>query len=294
MTVKSMTGYGKGEATANGKTITVELKSVNHRFLDLSIKSPYFLSFAEDYIRKTIQKNFARGHIDCFVTVLEGNTTTVKEYTANYKQIDNYVSLAKELSAKYGIENNLTLSELLRLPQSLVEKQAEDNQDELMTLLSSALDNACLGLAEMRKKEGANLKKVISTHLEVIRGLAESIEKTAPGVVETYREKLKQRVVEYLQEVNPDESRLLTEVAVFTDRVNIDEEINRLFSHLSQFYDLLEEDIPVGKKLDFLVQETNRETNTIGSKCNNSDISKSVVDMKNEIEKLREQIQNIE
>lgn len=292
--MKSMTGYGKGEATANGKTITVELKSVNHRFLDLSIKSPYFLSFAEDYIRKTIQKNFARGHIDCFVTVLEGSTATLKEYTANYKQIDAYLSLANELSEKYGLENTLTVSELLRLPQSLVEKQAEDNQDELMSLLSLALDNACKGLADMREKEGNNLKKVISSHLEVIRVLAEGIQKTAPEVVEQYREKLKQRVTEYLQDVNPDESRLLTEVAVFTDRVNIDEEINRLFSHLSQFYDLLEQTVPVGKKLDFLVQETNRETNTIGSKCNNSEISKSVVDMKNEIEKLREQIQNIE
>lgn len=292
--MKSMTGYGKGEATSDGKSITVEFKSVNHRFLDLQIKTPYFMSFAEDAVRKTLQKNFARGHIDCFVTFMDGGTTSIKEYTANEKQIETYLKLARELSEKYEIDNSLTMSDLLKLPSALVEKQVENDPELLSELLSSALKDACDGLNDMRSKEGENLKKVVQNHLEIISDIAQSISLLAPEVVATYREKLRQKVVEYLGEIHPDESRLLTEIAVYTDKVNIDEEINRLFSHLSQFNDLLEQDAPIGKKLDFLVQEMNRETNTIGSKSNSGKITKLVVEMKNEIEKLREQIQNIE
>lgn len=292
--MKSMTGYGKGEMTLNSKTVTVELKSVNHRFLDLSIKAPSVFNFAEDYIRKAIQADFARGHIDCYISVSVNGLSNNKEYTYNLEQIDAYLKMAKEINTQFGIENNLTMADILRLPQSLVEKRLDDNADELLELLKGALSVASSKLIEMRQKEGDNLKEALIKHLNKISDSAESIAISAPMVVESYREKLKNRITEYLGEVNPDESRLLTEVAVFSDKVNIDEEINRLFSHISQFNSIICSEQPVGKTLDFLVQEMNREANTIGSKANNVNITKVVVELKNEIEKLREQIQNIE
>lgn len=289
-----MTGYGKGEMTLNSMTVTVELKSVNHRFLDLSIKAPSAFNFAEDYIRKAIQADFARGHIDCYISVSVNGLSNNKEYTYNLEQIDAYLKMAKEINTQFGIENNLTMADILRLPQSLVEKRLDDNADELLELLKGALSVASSKLIEMRQKEGDNLKEALIKHLNRISDSAESIAISAPMVVESYREKLKNRITEYLGEVNPDESRLLTEVAVFSDKVNIDEEINRLFSHISQFNSIICSEQPVGKTLDFLVQEMNREANTIGSKANNVNITKVVVELKNEIEKLREQIQNIE
>lgn len=292
--MKSMTGYGKGEMTLNSMTVTVELKSVNHRFLDLSIKAPSAFNFAEDYIRKAIQADFARGHIDCYISVSVNGLSNNKEYTYNLEQIDAYLKMAKEINTQFGIENNLTMADILRLPQSLVEKRLDDNADELLELLKGALSVASSKLIEMRQKEGDNLKEALIKHLNRISDSAESIAISAPMVVESYREKLKNRITEYLGEVNPDESRLLTEVAVFSDKVNIDEEINRLFSHISQFNSIICSEQPVGKTLDFLVQEMNREANTIGSKANNVNITKVVVELKNEIEKLREQIQNIE
>lgn len=292
--MKSMTGYGKGEAIIGGKTVIVELKSVNHRFLDISVKMPSFIAFAEDSIRKLLQSKLSRGHIDCYVSVYNSGIVSSKEYCANYPQIESYLSVANGISAKYSIDNDINVSEIMKLPGVLVEKQNDDDQEQMLEIIHSALDSAIKGLITMRAKEGENLRAVIHKHLEVISDHSQSISIYAPMVVESYREKLKNRVQEYLQNVTVDESKLLTEVATYSDKVNIDEEINRLFSHISQFIDMTSTDQPIGKKLDFLVQEMNREVNTIGSKANFTDITKCVVELKNELEKLREQIQNIE
>lgn len=290
-----MTGYGKGEVRLDSKTLTVELKSVNHRFLDLSIKMPSYLNFVEDYIRKTLQSSFTRGHIDCYINIsTTGVGQSVKEYTVNMEQVKAYLDISNDLSSVYGLHGLSTVNELFKLPSVLVEKQTEDNQDELKSLLSEALNNAVVALSEMRAKEGETLKSVIANHLETISDLTQSVKISAPEVVSSYREKLRARVEEYLANVPVDEAKLLNEVAVYSDKVNIDEEINRMFSHLVQFNSLINSDAPCGKKLDFLIQEMNRESNTMGSKANNSNILKYVVDLKNEIEKLREQIQNIE
>lgn len=292
--MKSMTGYGKGEATIGTKTVTVELKSVNHRFLDISFKMPSFIAYAEDSIRKILQSRLSRGHIDCFVSVYNSGIVSAKEYCANYAQIESYLGIANGMSVKYGVENDLTVGELFKLPGVLVEKQNDDNQEEMLEVIASAVKSAVDGLISMRSIEGENLKTVILKHLNVISDHAQTVNILAPKVVDIYREKLKNRVQEYLCETTPDESRLLTEVATYSDKVNIDEEINRLFSHISQFVEMTCSEQPIGKKLDFLVQEMNREVNTIGSKANFTDITKCVVELKNEIEKLREQIQNIE
>lgn len=290
--MKSMTGYGKGEMSVDGKTVTVELKSVNHRFLDLSLKIPYVFSFAEDIVRNEL-KYFHRGHIDVYVTYNAFGDKN-KAYEIDYSQAQSYLEYANELSKLTGIANDLKMSDLLSLPQVIVEKKDEGNQDEMKLLLQVALSSAIQALDDMRLKEGNNLKKVLSNHLEVIAELAESVKMRAPIVVEEYREKLKARVESYIKELELDEARLLNEVAFFTDKANVDEEINRLFSHIDQFEKLLEEEGPQGKKLDFLLQEMNRETNTIGSKANDSILLSYVVSLKNELEKLREQVQNVE
>ncbi len=290
--MKSMTGYGKGEMSIDGKTVTVELKSVNHRFLDLSLKIPYVYSFAEDIVRSEL-KYFHRGHIDVYLTYNAFGDKS-KAYEIDFDQAQSYLEYANELSKITGITNDLKMSDLITLPQVIIEKKDDGNQEELKLLLQVALSSAIQALDDMRLKEGNNLKKVLANHLEVIAELAESVKIRAPKVVEEYRNKLKARVEAYLKELEPDEARLLNEVAFFTDKANVDEEINRLFSHIDQFEKLLDEEGPQGKKLDFLLQEMNRETNTIGSKANDSILLSYVVSLKNELEKLREQVQNVE
>lgn len=293
--MKSMTGYGKGEISLESKTLTVELKAVNHRFLDVSIKMPSYFNALEDYVRKVLQSKFTRGHIDCYINFnVSGVGGALKEYTVNLQQVKEYLDLSSDLSKTYGLKELSSVNELFKLPSVLVEKQAENDQELLKSLLAVALEDATNALVEMRAKEGEALKSVVSAHLNVIEEFTNSVKSIAPEVVSTYREKLRARMEDYLKEVPIDEARLLNEVAVFSDKVNVDEEINRMLSHIAQVRTLINDDLPCGKKLDFLIQEMNREANTMGSKANNSNILKFVVDLKNEIEKLREQIQNIE
>lgn len=290
--MKSMTGYGKGEMSIDGKSVTVELKSVNHRFLDLSLKMPSVFSFAEDIIRNEL-KYFHRGHIDVYLSYNAFGDKN-KEYEVDFAQAESYITYAEELSKRTGIVNDLKVSDIFSLPQVIVEKKDDCNNEDVKLLLQVALSSAIQALDEMRINEGNNLKKVLSNHLEVIAELAECVKLRAPIVVEEYREKLKSRMESYLKELEPDETRLLNEVAFFTDKANVDEEINRLFSHIDQFEKLLDSQEPQGKKLDFLLQEMNRETNTIGSKANDTILLNYVVSLKNELEKLREQVQNVE
>ena len=288
-----MTGFGKGEMALENKSVTIELKAVNHRFLDLSVRIPYSLSFAEDYVRKTLQNSFSRGHIECNVSFAKENAPT-KQYTIDVDALRRYLEMSETVSKEYGIKNDMTVKDVFTLPAVLVELKEEIAEDEVQLLLSVALESAIASLKDMRSREGASLKSVLTSHLDVVAELAEAAKMRAPKVVEEYREKLTKRLKEYLKEIEPDEARLLNEVAFFADKVNVDEEINRLFSHVEQFGDAMESNAPCGKKLDFLLQEMNREVNTLGSKANDAELLSVVLSLKNELEKMREQVQNVE
>ncbi|MDE7329036.1 MAG: YicC family protein [Clostridia bacterium] len=292
MTIYSMTGYGKGVAQKDGLKITVELKSVNHRFLDLNIKLPKILSFAEDTLRKTLQGGIARGHVDVYVNV-EDERDSKSKVSIDYALAGQYILAARQLSENFGIENNLNAYEVLRIPD--VVSLSADEADE--KLLSDILVEACLQAVEainqMREKEGAALVKDLLCKVKGIKDVLPKIKKLAPLALDEYRSKLKERVQDYLKEVPLDEVKLINEIAFYSDKFCTDEEITRLDTHTAHFESIVKEGGAIGKKLDFIVQEMNRESNTIGSKCNNAAITECVVFLKSEIEKIREQIQNL-
>ena len=291
--MNSMTGYGKGECSIEGKKVVIELKSVNNRFLDLNIKMPRVFNFAEDFLRKSLQERLSRGHVDVFVTYEDHSTDRVG-LTLDKAVVQNYVDMAKTLESEFGLANDLTADKVLRLKDVVIEQVAEEDEGQLSLLLSVALSGAMDNLCAMRAKEGAALCSDLQTRLDVVATLVEQVAERAPTVVDEYRVKLRERVVEALADTPVDEVRLLNEVCVYSDRVNIDEEITRMRSHIDQFEHLLAQETPVGRKADFLMQEMNREANTMGSKANNADLLTLVVAIKNELEKMREQIQNLE
>ena len=288
----SMTGYGRGEAEANGRTLVVELKSVNHRFLDLSIKLPRALLFAEDAMKKVISSRLTRGHIDVFTTYAapadQGALALNEELAAGY------LSLGKTLSDRFGVKNDLTASSLLRQQGVAVESQTAVPEDEILSLVKTATDRALDSLLKMRDTEGKAITADILSKLAEIERLTGLIESRAPFVTAEYRARLEERVREALSGADYDETRLLTEVALFADKCAIDEEIARLHAHVDHYRKILSTEPTAGRKLDFLTQELNREANTIGSKANDAAIAENVVLLKCEIEKVREQIQNLE
>ena len=288
----SMTGYGRGEAEQNGRTLVVELKSVNHRFLDLSIKLPRALLFAEDAMKKLISSRVSRGHIDVFTTY-----SAPKDQGAlslNKSVAENYVEIGKELSASFGIENDLTVASLLRVQGVVEEGVASVSEEEILSLVREATDRAVTALLAMRDTEGKAITADILTKLDEIERLTGVIEKRAPFVVSEYKARLEETVREALSGADYDETRLLTEVALFADKCAIDEELARLHAHIEHYRKILSTEPTAGRKLDFLTQELNREANTIGSKANDAAIAENVVLLKCEIEKVREQIQNLE
>lgn len=291
--MNSMTGYGRGECSIEGKQVVIEMKSVNNRFLDLSLKMPRIFNFAEDFVRKSLQERLARGHVDVFVTYEDRSNDRVG-FTLDMSVVQNYLDLAQRLERECNIPNDLTADKVLRLKDAVVEQVAEADEGQLMLLLSVALSAALDNLCVMRAKEGNALVSDLQTRLDVVATITDRIAERAPLVVEEYRARLTERVREALAEVPVDEARLLNEVCVYSDRVNIDEEITRMRSHIDQFEALLAQDAPVGRKADFLMQEMNREANTMGSKANNAELLTLVVALKNELEKMREQIQNLE
>lgn len=291
--MNSMTGYGKGECTIEGKKVVIELKSVNNRFLDLNIKMPRIFNFAEDFVRKSLQERLSRGHVDVFISYEDHSADRVA-LGLDAAVVQSYVRLAKVLEAEYGLPNDLTADKMLRLKDVVVEEIAEADEGQLILLLSVALSGALDNLCAMRAKEGDALVGDLLTRLDVVANLTDEVAAKAPEVVSEYRAKLTARVKEALADVEVDEARLLNEVCVYSDRVNIDEEITRMRSHIDQFEALMAQDIPVGRKADFLMQEMNREANTMGSKANNAQLLTLVVAIKNELEKMREQIQNLE
>lgn len=289
----SMTGYGRGTASLDGRELTIELKSVNNRFLDVGMKLPRQLSFLEDGLRKLLNDSLSRGHVDVFVNYrnLRSDAKTVRVDEALLKA---YLASARESAKALDLADDLTLSRALTLPDVTVILPADEDQQALAELSKTVMTDAIDGLKAMRLKEGERLKLDLSARMDTMVGYAAAIEKRSPAVAEEYRQKLTARIEELLGETEVDRARLATEVAIFADRAAIDEEIVRLNTHLVHFRELLEADEPVGRKMDFLVQEMNRECNTIGSKANDAELTSLVLLCKAEIEKLREQIQNIE
>lgn len=289
----SMTGYGKGVATRDGKTVTIEIKTVNHRYLDFSIKMPRTFLFLEDSIKKAVGQKISRGHIDLFLTY-EQKSLDDGAYTVDVDLANSYINAVRELVEKTSVKDDFSVSSLLKVQDVIVREQPVEDEDTLKELTNSALEQALLGLLSMREREGAALKCDITEKLNSIADCLSRIVTYAPLVVEDYRRQLNDRINEVVNPNLVDAQRLATEVALFADHCAIDEEITRLSTHISNMRNMIEQSGPVGRKMEFLVQEFNRETNTIGSKANDMRITTEVLSIKNEIEKIREQTANIE
>ena len=289
----SMTGYGKGSYEENGIELTVELKTVNNRYLDASVKAPRVFAAYEEKIRARIREKMTRGHIDVFVSFKDKREKPTA-LTVDLALATSYVQSAKTLKAAFPeLPDDITLSSVLRYPEVLKQEDVLALDETLVTALTTALDGALENLNAMRLIEGEKLKADMLSRMDTIESLVAEILLRAPEIAKEYREKLTARVKEYLDGAQIDETRLLTEVAVFTDKSNIDEELTRLRSHIGQFRSICEEGV-VGRKLDFLVQEFNREANTTCSKSNDVTVTRLGLALKNEIEKVREQVQNLE
>lgn len=290
--MKSMTGYGRCQLEEDGREMAVEVKSVNHRFLDISCRLPRHLSFLDDAVRKGVGARISRGHVDVFVSYVNHRSD------AREVRVDTALALAyrrafEELGAALSKDTDPALVEYARMPDVLTVQESEENQEVVRDLFARALDGALDALTVMREHEGENMRLDILEKTANIESIRDQVAVRAPLVVEEYREKLHQRIAA-LAEGEIDEARLVTEVAIFADRAAIDEELVRLVSHIGQIRQTVELAEPVGRKLDFLVQELNREVNTIGSKASDAAIAQCVVAAKGEIEKLREQVQNVE
>lgn len=289
--MNSMTGYGKGVAESAGRKVGVEIKSVNHRFLDMNIKLPRTLGFAEDIIRSEVKGAVTRGHLDIYVNYEResGGKISMDEQLAR-----DYCTMAAKAAMKFSITNDLSVSALFRMPEVVVVKEEDEDEEAVGKLVEQAVREALNGLSVMRAKEGEMLMRDFSEKLANISAFVDEVEKLAPVTVEEHKNRMRERITEMLGDVAFDEARLMNEVAFFADKVAVDEEIARLRSHIAHFKDICAAGGALGKKLDFIVQEMNRETNTIGSKCSDSKIAQCVISAKCEIEKVREQVQNVE
>ena len=287
----SMTGYGRADYSENGINLVVELKTVNNRNFDLNAKFPRAFISLEDTIRKTVQEYVRRGRIDLFVTFSDTRENS-SNIDINFEKAFGYYNASKLLAEKFNLNNDFSVSMLMKSPDVIVDGAAPD-LTEINQIIKEVVKNACLKLNEMRKIEGDKLVSDMLKRMETIKNLALGIAKRAPLVAEEHKIKLQSRIEEALNGVKYDEARLLNEVAFFTDKANIDEELTRLNSHIEQFIEIVKLD-GMGKKLDFLMQEFNRETNTICSKSNDIEVTRLALELKNEIEKVREQVQNLE
>ena len=292
MTVKSMTGYGKGVYESETLKLVVELKSVNHRFLDLSIKIPKQLNFAEDGIRRTLKEGIGRGHVEVYVNV-EDKRAEKGVLTLDGDLAKQYLDAADALRA-LGAEGELTVADLIKMNNIVSFTPSEADEDELSAAVTSALGDAIAALDKMRVTEGENLAKDMLAKLDEMQAVVDRVAEFAPDTLKQHADKVRERVAEYLKDVSIDEGKFLNEMAFYADKVAIDEELTRLNSHIPHFRAILTNGGAVGKQLDFVVQEMNRESNTIGSKCNDIRVAECVVSLKCTIEKLREQIQNLE
>ena len=291
--MKSMTGYGRAREERNGRTITVELRAVNHRYLDCTVKAPRQYGFLDDAVKKAAASRIARGKVEIFVSVetQEGGDIAV---TVNHTLAKRYLDALHDLSETYGLRDDVTVAVLAKMPDVLGSERIEQDADELTHDVLAVFSKACDGFDEMRLREGEKLADDVRSRCAAIERMVGEVETRSPERVKEYREKLLARMQEVLADTSIDETRILTEAAIYADKTAVDEETVRLRSHLAQLEEMLQAEGPIGRKLDFLIQEFNREANTIGSKCSDVALSRVVVDLKGEIEKIREQVQNIE
>ena len=291
--VKSMTGYGRARATRNLRDITVEVRSVNNRYLDCTVKMPRMYAFAEAAVKGRVQKAVSRGKVDVFITVDATAADTV-QVSVNTALAAQYAKALEALAAVCGTEEHVTPEQLARFPDVLTVTKAEEDLETVSADLCAVLDEALASYNAMRAVEGEKLAEDIGGRLSAIEGMTAQVEERSPETVREYREKLTAKMREVLQSTTIDEQRILQEAAIYADKIAVDEETVRLRSHVEQLRGMLQREKPTGKDMDFLMQEFNRESNTIGSKCSDLAISEVVVALKGEVEKIREQVQNIE
>ena len=288
-----MTGYGRAVETVNGREFTVELRSVNNRYLDCSVRLPRILSFGEDAVKQAVKNAISRGKVDVFISVRSEGGDEV-QVTLNKAVLESYLTAMREMVTQYGVADDISAASVARLPEVFSLEKPQVDEEQLLLDMMAVLSKALEGYDAMRKTEGEALDKDLRSRGETILSLVAQIEQGNAQTVIDYRTRLENKLKEVLANTAIDENRILTEAAIFADKVAVDEETVRLRSHLQQMNDMLTAGGAVGRKLDFLLQEMNREANTIGSKCTDVNLARMVVDIKAELEKIREQTQNIE
>ena len=291
--MKSMTGFGRAKLEKNNRIYTVEIKSVNHKYNDITIKMPRTFSYLEDTIKKEISSNIARGKIDVYIS-FENYSQEGKQVIINQELVNEYMSKFKILAEQNNLNLNIPVTEITKLPEVLTLKETEEAEDVIENELLECLKEAINNFTNMREQEGNKIKEDLKVRIEKIEKEVEKISEYSTRLVEEYVVKLEQRIKELLKTDVVDESRLATEVVIYADKCSVEEELTRLRSHIYQFKNMLEETKPIGKKIDFLIQEMNRETNTTGSKSGSLEITNLVINIKTELEDIREQVQNIE
>ncbi|MCI8373868.1 MAG: YicC family protein [Lachnospiraceae bacterium] len=291
--VKSMTGFGRCEVSEGDRKMTVEMKSVNHRYLDVNIKMPKKLNFFESQVRSLLKTYLQRGKVDLFITC-EDLSEKKGALRYNRELAEEYLNYLKQMSEEFDLQNDISAVALSRYPEVLVMEETQTDEEELWKLLEQALKGACEQMVATRMREGESLKQDLTAKLEELLSHVSFIEERSPQIVAEYRSKLKEKVQELLLDAQIEESRLATEVTIFADKICVDEELVRLRSHIEHTKAALQEKDSVGRKLDFIAQEMNREANTILSKANDLEVSDRAIELKTGIEKVREQIQNIE
>ena len=291
--IKSMTGYGRAVETVNGREFTVELRSVNNRYLDCSVRIPRMLSFAEDAVKQAVKQAVSRGKVDVFISLRSEGGEEAK-ITLNTTVLEGYLAAMRQMVAEHGVADDISVSAVSRLPEVFIVEKPEVDEEQLLADLMQVVGKALEGYNAMRATEGQALDRDLRSRGETILQLVAQVEKGNAQTVVDYRARLEAKLKEVLENTAIDESRILTEAAIFADKVAVDEETVRLRSHLEQMNNMLTTGGAMGRKLDFLLQEMNREANTIGSKCTDVNLARIVVDIKAELEKIREQTQNIE
>ena len=291
--VKSMTGYGRAREMRNGRDITVEVRSVNNRYLDCTVKMPRAYIFAEDRMKARVQQAISRGKVDVFVTI-DASAADAAVVAVNEPLARGYYDALTRLKTMFDLSGDITPEVLAKFPDVLAVTKAEEDVEAIAADICAVLDDALAAYNAMRAVEGEKLAADVAGRITTIEAVVGKVEERSPQTVATYRQRLEAKMQEVLQSTTIDESRILTEAAIFADKIAVDEETVRLRSHIAQLQAMLVSGEPVGRKLDFLIQEVNRECNTIGSKCNDLTIAQDVVNMKAEVEKIREQVQNME
>lgn len=291
--IKSMTGYGRGQGIVDGLSIVVEIKSVNHRYYEYSSRLPRAYGFLDDKLKNYLQQSISRGKVDVFVQI-DALETAGSEVVVNHALAESYLTALKEIADKYAVREDVTVTALARYPDVLTVRQVSLEEDAVWAAVQQVTDEALDRFVAMREKEGARMREDILSRADTIIEAVEAVEARSPQTVKEHMDKVTARMRELLEGAAVDEARLLTEAAIYADKIAVAEETVRLRSHIDQLHQLLDSGEAIGRKLDFLVQEMNRETNTIGSKCSDLELTRIVVDVKAEIEKIREQIQNIE